>query len=249
MGTSLASLGVAVHAIDLIGHGKSVGRRGCIDSYDQLLDDVQNAQIHTESLWPNIPQYLFGQSMGGNLVLNWAIRRPELATKMRGIIAGSPMLRATTMPKEKMMDAGRWLATKVPNWRIRTPLQVNKLSHDRRAQDAYQRDKLVHRRMSLRLATSIVDSGLWAIEHANELHNPALLMHGGDDTLTCPKAIFEFAQKASGAIYKSWPGCRHDLHDDLQRERVFDYMIRWMKDKCIQSYRIRRPVLDMQHAA
>ncbi|MFM8401404.1 MAG: serine aminopeptidase domain-containing protein, partial [Pirellula sp.] len=40
MATSLASYGLAVTAIDLIGHGRSPGRRGVIDSYEQLIDEV-----------------------------------------------------------------------------------------------------------------------------------------------------------------------------------------------------------------
>ncbi len=246
MGLSLASLGIAVHSIDLIGHGRSPGRRGCIDSYEQLLDDVESAHAWTLRNWPNVPQFLFGQSMGGNLVLNWAIRRSHAVRGTRGIIAGSPMLRAGTMPKERMMDAGRWLATKVPNWRIRTPVHADKLSHDRRAQDAFQRDRLVHRSMSLRLATALIDSGQWALDHAGELDTPTLLMHGGEDTLTCPKASAQFAQHATRATFRSWPGCRHDLHDDLQREQVFEYLMRWMKERCIVSYRVKRPAL---HAA
>lgn len=48
MGTSLAAMGVALTAVDLIGHGRSPGRRGCITSYEQLLDDVEaSAGVHS----------------------------------------------------------------------------------------------------------------------------------------------------------------------------------------------------------
>ena len=121
MGTALASLGLAVQAIDLVGHGRSPGRRGCIDSYDQLLDEVHVSLKHTMDCFPGIPHFLFGHSMGGNLAINLALRRPEDLQGVLGLIVGSPMLRAAEMPKERVMDAGRWLATKVPNWRIKTP--------------------------------------------------------------------------------------------------------------------------------
>lgn len=239
MATSLASFGIAVSAIDLIGHGRSPGRRGCIASYEQLLDEVQGALQLADEQWPRIPKFLFGQSMGGNLVLNWAIRRRLESQSLQGIMCGSPMLRTPSMPKENMMDAGRWLAKRLPHWRIRTPVDATKLSHDRRAQDAYLRDPLVHRSMSLRLATELVDSGRWAIDNASNLAIPTLILHGAEDTLTCPKASAEFA-KAAGSIanFRAWPGCRHDLHDELQRERVFMYMSGWMKQRCIVSYKI-----------
>jgi len=159
-------------------------------------------------------------------------------------MVGSPMLRAGEMPKERMMDAGRWLASKIPNWRIKAPLNAAKLSRDRRAQDAYLRDKWVHRNMSLRLAASLVDSGLWALENAYLLQSRTLLMHGSDDTLTSPLATQAFADASNGmATFKMWHGSRHDLHDELQRERVFEYMTHWMKLQCVTTFKIVRPVL------
>ncbi len=244
MGTSLASFGIAVQAIDLVGHGRSPGRRGCIDSYDQLLDDVSLSLRHSIENFPKVPQFLFGQSMGGNLVINLALRRPLEIETANGLIVGSPMLRAQTMPKERVMDAGRWLATKIPNWRIKAPQVAAKLSADRRAQDAYLRDRWVHRTMSLRLAANLVDSGQWALDNASLLQLPTLLMHGSDDTLTSPKASQTFAEASNGkATFKLWAGCRHDLHDELQRERVFDYMTRWMKQRCITTFKIARPLV------
>jgi len=244
IGTSLASFGIAVQAIDLIGHGRSPGRRGCIDSYDQLLDDVCVSLQHSRESFPRMPQFLFGHSMGGNLVLNLALRRPEDLTEAHGLIVSSPMLRSETMPKEHIMNAGRWLASKIPNWRIKAPVEVAKLSQDRRAQDAFLRDRLVHRNMSLRLASNLVDSGGWALENASLLKTRTLLMHGSEDTLTSPTATQAFAEASNGmATFRLWNGCRHDLHDDLQRERVFDYMTRWIKQQCITIFKITRPAM------
>lgn len=243
MATSLASMGLSVVACDLVGHGRSPGKRGVIDSYDSLLDEVERTLAHSRECWPRIPHFLFGQSMGGNLVLNWALRRDGNSYPVFGLVAGSPMLRSPNTPKETIMNAGRWLARRLPNLRIPTPVQVSKLSQDRRAQDAYIRDPWVHRSMSLRLAASLIDSGLWAIEHASDLRIPALLMHGSDDMLTCPQGTREFAERAGEiATHRSWHGCRHDLHDEPQRERVFHTMAHWLKEQCVRSVMVREGV-------
>jgi alpha-beta hydrolase superfamily lysophospholipase len=237
MATSLASFGLAVTAVDLVGHGRSPGRRGVIDSYEQLLDEVERSVGLSRNRWPRIPQFVFGQSMGGNLVINWMLRRRESARCIFGAILGAPLLRAKSMPKEKYMRAGRWLAQRLPNFRVPTPARVEWLCAEPRAQDAYRRDPLVHRTMSLRLATSLIDSGLWAMERAGELTIPSLLIHGSEDRLTCPHATREFAQRASGqAEFVLFPGCRHELHEEPPREHIFETIATWAKSRCIREW-------------
>lgn len=242
LGNSLASMGVASVAMDLVGHGRSSGRRGCLDSYDQLMDDVAVGLEISRTEWGRIPQFLFGQSMGGNLVLNLALRRPELCSNLFGVIAASPMLRAAHMPSHKMMTVGRWLAEKFPGLRIPAPVRTKELSQDRRAQDAYFRDKHVHNRMSLKMAISLIDSGLWAVENASNLKTPAILMHGTEDKLVCPRASEEFVRRTAGlATLQLWTGCRHDLHDDLRREVYFRELSKWMKQRCTTSFKLSMP--------
>jgi len=237
MATSLASFGLAVTAVDLIGHGRSPGRRGVIDSYEQLLDEVEASVELSTKRWPGVPQFLFGQSMGGNLVINWLLRRANRASFLRGAIVAAPLLRACCMPQEKYMRAGRWLADRMPNFRLPTPSRVEWLCAERRAQDAYLRDPLVHRTMSLRLATSLVDSGLWAMERAGELTVSSLLLHGSEDRLTCPKATEEFARRAGPfADFLLCQGCRHELHEEAPREYLFETLAHWAKNRCIEAW-------------
>lgn len=237
MATSLASYGLAVTAIDLIGHGRSPGRRGVIDSYEQLIDEVDMSVELSKRNWPKVPHFVFGQSMGGNLVINWMLRRSESARGILGAILGAPLLKAKSMPKEKYMRAGRWLADLLPNFRVPTPTKVQWLCGQPRAQDAYLRDQLVHRTMSLRLATSLVDSGLWAMDNAQHLQVPSLLVHGSEDRLTCPWASQEFAKRAgSQAEFMLLEGCRHELHEEAPREFLFETFASWTKNRCVKAW-------------
>jgi len=237
MATSLASYGLAVTAVDLIGHGRSPGRRGVIDSYEQLVDEVDRSVELSKRNWPRVPQFVFGQSMGGNLVINWLLRRSEASKSVLGAILGAPLLKAKSMPKEKYMRAGRWLADLLPNFRVPTPTKAEWLCGQPMAQDAYLRDTLVHRTMSLRLATSLVDSGLWAMENAHRLQVPSLLVHGSEDRLTCPAASEEFAKRAgSQAEFMLIHGCRHELHEEAPREFLFETFASWTKTRCIKAW-------------
>jgi len=227
---SIASSGVAVMALDLPGHGRSPGRRGTIKSYDSLMDEVGNTVYFATRSVPNVPVFVLGQSMGGNLVLNWTLRRPFEAKSINGLVAIAPMLRMGKMPGEKFLQVGRWLSQRLPNLRLTTPVNVEQLCSDRGGQDAYRQDPWVHRKMSLLLGQSLLDSGEWALENAHLLNKPTLLMHGCDDTLTSPAATEQMAVASSDvSTLKLWPECKHDLHFELQRETIITYLVSWMQ--------------------
>jgi pimeloyl-ACP methyl ester carboxylesterase len=70
--------GYAAAGFDLRGHGRSGGQRGHTPSYDALMDDVENFLGRVANECPGVPVTLYGHSMGGNLVLNYVLRRrPE----------------------------------------------------------------------------------------------------------------------------------------------------------------------------
>lgn len=218
--------GMMVTAIDLVGHGRSFGKRGCIDSYEGLVEEVSRLATMTRDRWPDLPRFLMGQSMGGNLVLNAALRcHPDVS----GVIACAPMLRASRQVSERFLRIGRKLSQWLPHFRMRTPVDAGLLSRDFRAQQAYMDDRFVHRHISLRLAMSLVDSGHWALHHAEHLAIPTLLVHGAEDALTCPLASREFAEANPEFVeLRIWQGLRHDLHHEPEWQMVIDDIRRWL---------------------
>ena len=78
---------LAVFVYDNFGHGKSSGKRGHCPSYEALLQLLDEVLEKAKSMFPQLPHFLYGHSMGGNLVLNYALRNK---TKLTGIIASSP---------------------------------------------------------------------------------------------------------------------------------------------------------------
>lgn len=227
--------GVAVHAVDLVGHGRSFGKRGCIASYDSLLQEVGAIARLTEAEWKYIPCFVFGQSMGGNLVLNWGLRfEPDIA----GIIASAPMLRAVKSPSVQFMRVGRNLCRWLPHWRLRASVNADLLTRDLRFQRAYLDDQLVHRQVSLRLGLSLVESGEWALDHADQLSIPSLIVHGLEDHLTSAQASEVFASRNPEFVdLRLWPGLRHDLHCEPEWTAVLDEMRRWLAGRVSTSHR------------
>lgn len=213
---------------DLRGHGKSPGQRGHVPQYSLLLDDIDAFLKGIAGEHPGIPLLLYGHSLGGNLVLNYVLRRnPSLA----GAIVTSPGLAPTAPPSHVELLFGRLMAFVYPRFSMPNKLDLSGLSRDVIALEKYMRDPLVHDKISVKLGLEVLRAGQWAIAHASELSMPLLLMHGTADRITSAPATETFSRRA-GALckLKLWDGYYHELHNEPEKEAVFQYVLNWIDD-------------------
>ena len=217
---------VAVLGYDHQGFGRSDGPRGHANSLEALLDDMGQALAETRRLHPGIPHFLYGHSLGGNLVLNYLLRRqPELT----GVIATAPWIRlAFPAPFLKVL-AGRLLHRFLPTLRLPNGLAVQFISHDPAVVEAYQQDPLVHDRLSLAAGIQLLDASIWLDKFEGKTPVPLLLQHGGSDRLTNAAATADFAGRITGPVtHREWPGLYHEIHNEPEKEEVFAFTLDWM---------------------
>jgi len=247
--------GGALVSLDLHGQGYSPGWRGCIDSYDSLLSEVAalvqlargGAQLeelaHSPddtidrtidlAQWPDdrsTPVCLYGHSMGGNLVLNTVMRGRSVPERL---IASAPMLRAVQPPSQAFMRVARLLMICLPHYRLKAPIRKEYLTALPAEIEAQAQDPLIHRRISLRLGASLIDSGQWALANPQLLRQPCLMIHGTADRITDHRASIDFASRARAAGAPCWlklyPDMLHDIHRDAGREQVLADILKWLR--------------------
>lgn len=223
----LSAQGLWVLAFDQQGHGRSEERRGCIESYDSMLDDVSDFMdwCRAES---DRPLVLFGHSMGGNIVLNYALRRENLPD---GVISSSPMIRAASPPGWLLETVARFGLRYFPNFRLQSRVVAERLMNDPKEQSLLIRDELFHSKLSLRLAAALLDTGEWTIENAQRLSIDLLLTHGTEDLKTCHKASIEFAEKSNEYCQLAiLPERMHDPFRDTEREAVIERFVGFIRE-------------------
>ena len=222
----LVDAGYSVVAYDQRGHGKSGGSRGHTPSYDLLLDGVFDLLKQAEKIVPESKKFIYGHSMGGNVVLNYALRRkPDVA----GIIASSPYLKLAFEPPAIKVALGKFVNNIFPGFTQGTELDASAISRDKKVVDAYLSDPLVHDKISARFFVEVHGAGEWAIEHAAEMMLPLLLFHGTEDKLTSPEGSKEFAEKVkAGCTFKLWDGLYHETHNEPEKEEVLKYLVTWL---------------------
>jgi len=227
---ALNQAGYSVIGYDHRGHGQSEGPRGHIPSYELLLDDMTRFRNEVKEYYPDIPHFVWGHSMGGNIVLNYMLRnKPELS----GVIATGPWLKLAFEPPAIQIFLGRMMDKIKPDFTQESGLDTAALARDPDVVRTYEEDNLVHGKISARLMVEMLNSGLWALDHANEFPLPLLLMHGSADRLTSAQASKDFAAKAPAdkVTLKIWDGFYHELHNEPEKDEVFKTIIDWMDNR------------------
>ena len=223
---ALAGAGYALAGFDLRGHGKSGGARGHAPSFEAFMKDIDGMLEQASSRFPKLPQFVYGHSLGGILVLNYVLnRKPKLA----GAVVTAPGLRTALEEQKGKVLLARILGAVFPSLGLPSGLDARVLSHDPQVVDRYVHDPLVHDRISFGMARGTLAAVDWAYEHAAAFDLPLLLMHGAEDKIAYPSGSQEFAAKVKGdCTLKLWDGLYHEIHNEPQKDQVFAFMIDWL---------------------
>lgn len=229
VGKAFAGAGFVLAGFDLRGHGKSGGQRGHIPSLAAVMGDIQSFCQQLEERYPGIPQFLYGHSMGGFLVLAYATFK---SNTLRGVIATGPALRTPVLEQKFKIGLAKALGLLMPTMTISTGLEASFISRDPQVVRAYQEDPLVHDVGTLAAARMGLDAVEWAFTHAPEFPVPLLLLHGSEDRLAYPHGSQEFADlDPNDCTLKIWDGLYHEIHNEPEQNEVFAFMIDWVNSQ------------------
>ncbi len=218
--------GFAVRGYDQYGHGESGGARGGLPDDKRLLSDLADIIDSTRvRMNKGTPLILMGHSMGGLV----AGRFVSLNVRpVEGLVMSSPALDAGLNALQKLLVAV--LPKVVPNLLVSNGLNVNYISHDPAVVHAYQLDKLVHDRVSARLARFIAEAGPETLACAPLWKLPTLLMYAGADKLVSSQGSRAFAAAAPTQFVttRCFDAMYHEIFNELDAEPVFDTLKTWL---------------------
>ena len=223
---AFAAAGLRLWTYDLRGHGLSGGRRGDAAHYQLLVEDL--AQLVERARGEANALFVMGHSLGGQITLSYLLEHG--INGLSGAVILSPWLRlAFSPPKWRVLLAKAALFV-VPGLCQKTPSDASQLSRDLEHLAAMPNPELCHDVISGRFFFAIEKAGAQVLERASELQLPILLIHGAEDSVTCPNATTLLKERVASQdkTLIIYPEARHETHNDLGRERVLTDVTEWI---------------------
>lgn len=223
---ALSKEGVILFTADLRGHGKSAGARGHINSIEDFMQDIDTLFEQAHTRYTGLPLFLYGHSLGGILVLHYALKRKM---NVKGVIATSPGLHTALKKQPVKIFLAKTLGSLMPSTALASGLEVNGISRDKSVIDAYNADPLNHGLVSLGFGKIMIDVVKWTLDHAKDFSYPLLLLHGKKDPIAFVSSSIEFAEPLKEkCTLVLWDEGLHELHNEPEKAEVFKTMALWM---------------------
>jgi alpha-beta hydrolase superfamily lysophospholipase len=234
-------LGLATHAYDQRGHGRSGGPRGYVPRFDLLLGDLGR---FLATLPPTRPRILMGHSMGGLVAALYAVERahgeasrPPGSAEDRpfdALVLSSPAVvidgNAPAFVRQLAPVLGR-LAPRLPA----VPPIRDAISRDASVLADAEADPLNYRGATLaRTGAEMLAASRRLQAQLHALRGPLYVTHGTADRLTDPDGSRRLAQAATGDVtLRLYDGLYHETLNEPERARVLDDLVDWLAGRVV----------------
>lgn len=214
----LTAAGATLYAHDHIGHGRSEGERALVEDFERVVDDLHLLVERAREENPGLPVVLIGHSMGGMIAARYTQRHPEALT---ATVLSGPVL-------------GSWEPTQLAELEVipPTPIDPTTLSREEEVGQAYEEDELVYHGDFKRPTLHALAAELATIGNGGRLGVPTIWLHGEDDQLVPIEPTRAGWERIApeGAPAKTYPGARHEIFNETNREEVLDDVLAFVRE-------------------
>jgi alpha-beta hydrolase superfamily lysophospholipase len=237
LGNRIPGTGLALYAYDMRGNGRSPGQRAYLHGWYQYREDLHAFLARVREWEPGLPVFLLGNSLGGLVVLEYALHQAE---GLAGVIAAAPPLGKLGVPPI-LMALGRLMSRVLPRFSLRVGMDLTGLARDPAVVQAVLADPFFHRRGTARLSTEVTAAIERVQSGAASFSVPVLVLHGSADRMVLPDGSRNFFSKVQfpGSELKEYPGAYHGLFADLNADEVIGDLLGWIEGRLAQTFASR----------
>jgi alpha-beta hydrolase superfamily lysophospholipase len=226
VGDQLTAAGLEVTAYDHRGMGGSGGRRGDVEHWSQYHDDLAERLAEVRAGAGGRPVVLYAHSLGGLIAAGYLLSgrpKPDLA------VLSSPALASTLPGWKKRLSVV--LARFAPSYELAIGVRGETISRDPSVAAKTVDDPLCAKVSTVRFgAAALAEQARVRRECAQGFGIPTLVLHGEDDGLV-PPAATEVLATAPLVERRTFPGLRHELHNEPEGPSVVDGIVVWLRER------------------
>lgn len=230
---TLCPMGASLWIHDHRGHGRSQGKRGHINDFDDYLKDLKILiEMAGMDRTDGLPLLLLGHSMGGLIALSFVRKHPG---HIDGLIVSSPLLGVPKPPPPILNAAARILSIVWPTLSLNNQLDPTRISHDDAEVRAYVQSKWVHSKISARWFVRCMAEIDATGGSPEAIDTPILMQIAGDDQLvSTPAALayFDTLTVADKTLFH-YENLYHEIYNERlpEREKVLADFKQWVEDR------------------
>lgn len=225
VGDRFAAAGIETDGYDLRGNGGSGGRRGYVDRWSRNHDDLAERLAAVRSRAAGRPVILYGHSLGGLIVAGYLLSdrpKPDL------VVLTAPGLDSTLAGWKKRLAS--IMARVAPTLAIPNGIDRSTRSRDPGVGAKVALDPLCAKDSTARFGAEALAEQARVRAGARSIALPMLVLHGLDDRLV-PPAASEVFEGVAGIERRTYPGLRHELHNEPEGPVILDEVIAWLRER------------------
>lgn len=219
---------VSIAVYDARGAGQSEGREVYVNSLEEYIRDVSTFTAFVKDKLSPQPMVLFGHSLGGLVALHWALRFPHKITRL---ILSSPCL-GLRLPRP-LVGMNDFFNRMIPKMLYQNPVYPPHLTHNLEEVEHYRKDRLIKRKISVRLLAEMIKYGNLIEAEANlEFPFPVFVLMAGLEKVVDKDRTFRVFErmKAPEKKLQVFEGFYHEIFNELGQEKAFEALkacLRW----------------------
>ncbi|GAA4715272.1 alpha/beta hydrolase [Brevibacillus fulvus] len=222
--------GYDVRTGDLPGSGRSPGRRGHVERFEDYLTAVRlwmsEARGETGA---DHPVFLLGHSLGGLIATRYVQVYAE-DSGVDGLILSSPCLQLNRSIAAWQLRLVFGLNRMLPKWRLPYEIPPHVVSRDEQVRRQYRQDPYNYPRVSVRWFCELKQAMEAAWQERDKLFVPTLILQAGDDHLVAAEGVKRFAAElpAADKQFVLFPGLYHEIFNEPERLHVLARLREWL---------------------
>jgi len=224
----LVPSGYAVYGIDHIGHGKSDGKKGYVQRFEDYTTTLKKYFDMVREWHPEKPIFLIGHSMGGLISAAYLLKYQD---ELTGAVLSGPGIKVPDTISQATIFAGNILSFIMPKAGL-VQLDAEGVSRDPAVVDAYASDPLVYTgKITARLGAELLKAMKCVTEQAPKIRLPIMIVQGSDDKLVDPggaQLLYDLVSSKDKTI-KIYNGFYHEVFNEPEHELVLNDVKIWIE--------------------